>query len=826
MRRVAAGVPRRFAYIPEAEHADIPSPAGSARRAAAAWAGGLRRRRARRPRRRDPVPVPPRPALPVLLGTALGMWACAAAVFTLAEGWDVARCAAAGVAGTVVAGVAAAAMWRRPARAATVAVLLGCALGVACAAAGAAQLHATAARAVGLSGEQRFEAVADGTEGAYGPSCLARVALPGGAGSAVVRVRLPEGSVCPRYGEVFTARASFSAPGGSSAAYLWQQGAVAEARASEAAPVQRHDALGALVDVRNRAIEALMQGGVPDGGLTAALVCGWRGGLDEGLYRAFQATGLAHLVAVSGSHLSIVAACAAAVLRALRVPRAAAALVQAALVVSYLVLTAVPVSAVRSAAMALAGLVAFTAQRRPAALSALSACIVAFFALDPKAAVSASLALSALSTLGIVAFGGLAAAWIGRLAPALPGFAAEALALTGASSLLATPLSVALFAQLPLVSPLANLVAAPLFAPVCTVGLVAALGAVAAPPLAGVLGQVACAGGAAMAAAVEALACIPYASIPATVPAPAALAASAAGAAAVWLKWPEPRLRPACIGALACAAACAVAVVFAPQAAGTEIVMLDVGQGDALLVRSRGAAVLVDTGNQDAKLREALARCGVSRLDAVLVTHGDDDHMGSLSSLAGTVQVGRVLVARDALACPCDSCARLVSEAHALVGEGGVEGLSAGDALAVGAFTLEVVWPAAFSDEGGNADSVCLLAAADVDGDGAGDWRALLVGDAERDQLRALVDSGAVGAVDVYKVGHHGSKNALDDETAQALSPSVALVSAGQGNRYGHPAPSTLAQVEAAGAQVFRTDVQGDVSCRFEADRIAVGTQR
>ncbi|MFR8045343.1 MAG: ComEC/Rec2 family competence protein, partial [Eggerthella lenta] len=161
-----------------------------------------------------------------------------------------------------------------------------------------------------------------------------------------------------------------------------------------------------------------------------------------------------------------------------------------------------------------------------------------------------------------------------------------------------------------------------------------------------------------------------------------------------------------------------------------------------------------------------------------------------------------------------------------LAGDGGVVGLRQGDALQVGSFDLQAVWPERFSDEGGNADSLCLVADADIDGDGASEWRALFTGDAERDQLRALIDEGLVDSVDLYKVGHHGSKNALDDEEAAVLSPRIALVSAGARNRYGHPAQDTLDRLEAAGARVFRTDEQGDVSCKLTADRIEVDTLR
>ena len=246
---------------------------------------------------------------------------------------------------------------------------------------------------------------------------------------------------------------------------------------------------------------------------------------------------------------------------------------------------------------------------------------------------------------------------------------------------------------------------------------------------------------------------VPHASVPVSIPLSVALAASAGVAAALWLAWPRPRRRTLAAFAAASILAAACLVAVAPRLSGDEIVMLDVGQGDAFVVRSRGAAMLVDTGNQDRLLREALARHAVLRLDAVLVTHGDDDHMGSLASLRGVVEVDRVLVAEGVFSCGCEACERLLSDARSLVGEDGVVGLSQGDALRVGAFSLEVVWPAAFTEEGGNADSVCLLADADVDGDGARDWRTLFTGDAERDELRALIDAGLVGAVDVYKVG-------------------------------------------------------------------------
>lgn len=154
---------------------------------------------------------------------------------------------------------------------------------------------------------------------------------------------------------------------------------------------------------------------------------------------------------------------------------------------------------------------------------------------------------------------------------------------------------------------------------------------------------------------------------------------------------------------------------------------------------------------------------------------------------------------------------------------GPLAGLNCGDSFQVGAFSVRVVWPAELEDEGGNADSVCLVVE-----HGAGDevYRALLVGDAESEQLAEIMEREGLEDVDIYKVGHHGSKAAITPEQAAALNPAVALISVGEGNDYGHPAPSTVDALEAAGAKVFRTDLAGIVCCNFRNGRVEVDTMR
>lgn len=146
--------------------------------------------------------------------------------------------------------------------------------------------------------------------------------------------------------------------------------------------------------------------------------------------------------------------------------------------------------------------------------------------------------------------------------------------------------------------------------------------------------------------------------------------------------------------------------------------------------------------------------------------------------------------------------------------------------MAIGAFELEVLWPHGFEDEGGNGDSLCVLASLDADGDGERDWRALFCGDAEAEQLQAIIDETSIAPVDIFKVGHHGSRAGLTDEVAQALRPRIALVSAGAHNRYGHPTQETLDRLEAVGASILRTDQQGTVTLQLDADAAAVHVER
>lgn len=186
------------------------------------------------------------------------------------------------------------------------------------------------------------------------------------------------------------------------------------------------------------------------------------------------------------------------------------------------------------------------------------------------------------------------------------------------------------------------------------------------------------------------------------------------------------------------------------------------------------------------------------------------------------MQVDRICFAEDVASCGCAKCERLLSLADECAPAAEREWLSVGDELHVGSFALKVVWPDGFSDEGGNADSVCLLGELDCDEDGVIDWRALFTGDAESEELDQMLKEGRVGDIDLLKVGHHGSKVSLTEEDVAKISPEVALISVGANNRYGHPTEEVLACLASVGCEVFRTDERGTITVSFTKDAMRV----
>lgn len=264
-----------------------------------------------------------------------------------------------------------------------------------------------------------------------------------------------------------------------------------------------------------------------------------------------------------------------------------------------------------------------------------------------------------------------------------------------------------------------------------------------------------------------------------------------------------------------------------------EVAQCDVGQGDAMVVRTgAGSALMVDVGPAGGSARTCLAELGIERLDVLVLTHFHADHVAGLEEVLAAVEVSEVVV--SPVIDPADQAAAVLDLlagrsvrvttarpdlAGSVPGDAGVAWRvltpTAGTATGPGASTRT-----APDDEGGANDGSVALEIT------TRNLTVVALGDLERDGQAALLSrlrgEGAL-EVDVVKMAHHGS--AVQDEAlARLLSPRVTLVSSGAGNTYGHPAPDALALYRAAGSAILRTDVCGTVGVlEREGELLVVG---
>lgn len=766
----------------------------------------------------------PRQRLPFLLKGALLLWAGAAAVFAFLRTEDAALCINVAVGCCALAGILLVCGIKLKIKAPlflTAFCLLGCALGL-CATLQVITGYAAAEAGVTI---RELRALQDSSRTDYG---YATICEAGGEEGARFKVRLLTGEEESFFtGDEAICEARLAPLKEGAREFYRSQGVCAQVKPSSLVMVDRTGIDGVLAFAREQAITLIDEHAVDIAPLYNAIVCGYRQEMaNTSLYDDFKTCGLAHIVAVSGAHTSLVLMMLMGFLKMLRARKWFITGASIAFVLAYIIFAGMPISAIRSAVMSVLALSSFFARRRAASLNSIGLCIIAFIVLDQSACLSVSFFLSAGSTLGIVLFASLIGSWFPKVSKPVKRTLIDPLSLTLASNVITLPYSAALFSQLSLIAPVANVLATPVFALGCTVGLAATLISLLVPVASSVCIVAASYALAPLMLIVEGLSLIPYASVACSLDTLPMLAISLALAAALYLLWPRVRKRHA-FWAVGVAGALIVALggISACVPKPDEISALDVGQGDAILIRSKGANVLIDTGNADAKLREALGKAGIYHLDAVIVTHPDDDHCASLGSLGGYVDVRQICFAREVWDCGCSKCERLIALAQECAPLATLTGLSVGDELRVGDFRLEVVWPERFVDEGGNQDSLCILGELDLDADEAPDWRALFTGDAESEVLDQLLAAGSVDDIDLLKVGHHGSKVSLTTEDVALIDPEVALISVGANNRYGHPSTEVLECLESVGCKTFRTDEAGTITITFTKEAMGVSTE-
>ncbi|MFG2677511.1 ComEC/Rec2 family competence protein [Streptomyces sp. NPDC048392] len=559
--------------------------------------------------------------------------------------------------------------------------------------------------------------------------------------------------------------------------------------------------------------------------LLPGLVVGDTARITPELEEAFKETDLAHTLAVSGANFTIVLALllgppglAQRSERRGLAPRLGlhlrtTALLGGVLALGFVVVCRPDPSVLRAAACGSVALLALATGRRRSLLPALATAVLLLVLYDPRLARSYGFLLSVLATGALLT---LAPRWSAALRRRrVPPRLAEALAAAGAAQAVCAPVVVVLSDRVSLVGVPCNLLAEFAVAPATVLGFAALATAPVAMPSAKVLAW--CGGWPAewIAWIARTGAALPGAGVdwPGSWPGAALLALLTVGVLLVGRRLSR---HPWWCGA--CALLLVLAVVQPPPLArvikgwpppGWRMVMCDVGQGDALvLAAGKGTGVVVDAGPDPALIDHCLRSLGITRVPLVLLTHFHADHVAGLPGVLRGRSVGAIEA--TAFEEPADQAefvrrqasARRIPLRHA----------AAGERRRSGPLSWQVVWPppspptgvAPGTGGGPNDASVTLLVR-------TSGIRLLLLGDLEPPAQQELARSPAAAeleGVDVLKVAHHGSAH-QHFGLIRKVAPRLALISCGEDNTYGHPAPGTVAALRAQGATVLRTDRDG-----------------
>ena len=240
---------------------------------------------------------------------------------------------------------------------------------------------------------------------------------------------------------------------------------------------------------------------------------------------------------------------------------------------------------------------------------------------------------------------------------------------------------------------------------------------------------------------------------------------------------------------------------------------LDVGQADSSLILCGGEAMLIDGGNADDSdlIAAYLKKENISNIDYLVCTHAHEDHCGGLSGALSAAKVENVLAPRTEADTEVYEDFKNKAAAQGL----DIQHPSAGDTFTLGGSTVEVLGPITEDpDELNNTSIVMKLT--------YGDTSFLFTGDAELDEEQDILNAGFDVSADVLKVGHHGSESSTSYVWLREVMPEYAVISSGAGNSYGHPSEAVLSRLRDAGAQVFRTDLQGDITAVSDGSGITV----
>ena len=537
-----------------------------------------------------------------------------------------------------------------------------------------------------------------------------------------------------------------------------------------------------------------------------ALLLGNTEGLGYETDTAFKLSGIRHVVAVSGLHVSILYGMIGILTGKKRV---ITAIVGMPLLLVFAAVAGFTPSVSRACIMVGLMMIASLFDREYDPPSALSFAVLVLLLINPLAITSAALQLSAASVCGIFLLGTPINSWIRSgldgfkiLGKKLPGWISGSVSVSLSATILTTPFSAWYFGAVSLVSVLTNLLTLFVISfafygifGVCLLGLVWEAGAaflaeLVSWPIRYVLAVAKFLGG------------LPLAAVYTRNPYMILWLVLLYALLATFLLSKKKRIAE--LGCCAVIGLCLALVLSwtEPLLDECRVTVLDVGQGQSVLLQSEGRTYLVDCGgDRDDEtadiIAETLLSQGIDRLDGIIITHCDRDHCGSLWYLLSRIET-------DMLVIPAVDSENISTFAHEKT-----------DGLLIRAeedFEIRwgdagiTVYVTAFAPES-NENSLCILFSTE-------NCDILITGDRSEYGERRLLRHTELPQVDVLIAGHHGSRHSTCVELLEAVQPEIVIISAGARNPYGHPAEETLDRLEEAGCDILRTDLSGTVIFR------------
>lgn len=552
------------------------------------------------------------------------------------------------------------------------------------------------------------------------------------------------------------------------------------------------------------------------GSLVAGLAIGDESALPGELRDQMRLSGLAHLTAVSGGNVAIVLAMVILVSMLAGVKLVGRVVLSLGALGFYVILVQPQPSVVRAATMGAIVVIAFLVGGRTAGPSILSTAVIILLIFDPSLGISWGFALSVCATAGIVVLTPILMEYAQRTPYLMrtPPVILVAALLTISAQIATLPLLIAMGTPIGLGSVPANILAMPMVVFITVGGLLSSMMSLVSPELAH---------GLALVSSWPAMWIAGLAAYFSSWPALSGLAVIVAlilVTGIVMLAWYFSQPLIALGGG--------VVLLLFLMVHGTHlapwnnwpgdswsIVMCDVGQGDGLVVRDRSGNVLVfDVGGEDTVIDNCLKDLGVTEISAIVLTHFHRDHIGGIAGALRGRNVQRIIA--TGYHEPAEQFEYVSREIPAGITQSEV---IAGQVYTLGEIAVEVLWPARFIQQGSMPNNASVVVLVTIQG-----HRILLTGDIEREAQAEIMRQVTQVDVDVVKVPHHGSAN-FDEGFATWVNAEIALISVGQDNDYGHPAPEAL--LAWGGSEIYRSDQDGAVSLSLTPEGVwSAVTQR